>query len=122
MSSRRPPQGLPRGDPGAELHDAGRRLHRGLPPGRRAVGRCQADGMTHKLQRGWAEQTRSERPASVRHVPARASMDAQVRQHGPVRDVTSRAEVSTLTRKRSPSPGEPAVSGMVGLAMPSHDR
>jgi hypothetical protein len=28
------PRGLPHADPGAELHDVGRRLRRGLPPGR----------------------------------------------------------------------------------------
>jgi len=46
------PEGLPHGAPGAELHDVGRRLRRGLPPGRRAVGRCQVDGMPHEPQRG----------------------------------------------------------------------
>jgi hypothetical protein len=35
---RRPPRGLPHAGPGAELHEPGRRLRRGLPPGRRAVG------------------------------------------------------------------------------------
>ena len=99
------PSGSPRATTrrpgGRELCDVGRRLPRKLPPGRRAVGRCQADGMTHELQRGWAEQTRSERPTSVRHVPARASTNAHVRTHGPVQDVTGQAEVSTFTPKRS---------------------
>ena len=57
VASRRPPRGLPHGVPGAELHDVGRRLRRGLPPGRRAVGRCQVDGMPHEPQCGLAEQT-----------------------------------------------------------------
>lgn len=37
-TSRRPPGGLPPAGPGAELSTPGRRLRRGLPPGRRAVG------------------------------------------------------------------------------------
>ena len=42
--------------------------------------------MTHELQRGWAEQTRSERPTSVRHLPARASRYVQARPHELARD------------------------------------
>lgn len=37
---------------GQRLYHGGRRLRRGLPPGRRAVGLHQADGMTHKPRRG----------------------------------------------------------------------
>ena len=39
------PRGLPHAVPGAELHEPGSRLRRGLPPGRRAVGLRQVDGM-----------------------------------------------------------------------------
>ena len=73
----------------------------GCPPGRRAVGRCQADGMTHELQRGLAEQTRSERPTSARHVPARIGRNVQARPHEAIQDGTGRAEVSTFGTKRS---------------------
>lgn len=34
----------------SELHGVGWRFGRGLPPGRRAAGLRQADGMTHKAQ------------------------------------------------------------------------
>jgi len=74
------PVGLPadyHGDPGAELHEIGRRWRRGLPPGRRAVGRCQADGMTHWHRRGCGganpERTawqRPTRPGTQGHEPA----------------------------------------------------
>jgi hypothetical protein len=71
----------------------------GCPPGRRAVGRCQADGMTHELQRGLAEQTRSERPTSARHVPALlilhlrgASQLGPIRRSGSVQLRSNRAE------------------------------
>jgi len=47
---------LPHDVPGAELYDVDRRLRRGLPPGRRAVGRCQVDGMPHDPQRGHDEE------------------------------------------------------------------
>jgi hypothetical protein len=54
------PEGLPHGVPGAELREVGWRFRRGLPPSRRAVGRCQVDGMPHEhLVCGLAEQTRS---------------------------------------------------------------
>ena len=46
-SSRRSPRGLPHAVPAAELYEPGRRSRGGLPPGRRAVGLCQIDGMTH---------------------------------------------------------------------------
>jgi len=72
-ASRRPPRGLPHDSRGAELNEVSQRFHRGLPPGCRVVGRCQVDGMPHEPRCGLAEQTRSERPASRRHVPARAN-------------------------------------------------
>jgi len=65
------PEGLPHGVPGAELKDLGQRLRRGLPPGHRAVGRCQAEGMMHELQRRDGANP-SERPLGVRHVTALA--------------------------------------------------
>ena len=67
---------------------AGGRLRRGLPPGRRAVGRCQADGMTHEPQRGWAEQTRSKpganglgAPVTSRDARARTRSSGRTRRH-----------------------------------------
>ena len=51
VASRRPPPGLPHGAPGAELSEVVASWHRGPPPGRRAVGLRQIDGMPHDPQR-----------------------------------------------------------------------
>ena len=72
------PRGLPHAVPGAELHEPGSRLRRGLPPGRRAVGLRQVDEMPREPGSGLAEQTRSEPPVSGRHAPRRTSRNAQV--------------------------------------------
>jgi hypothetical protein len=104
---RRPPQGLPHTVPGAELHDSGRRLRRELPPGRRAGGLRQVDGMPREPQCGLAEQTRSGLIASARHAPERTSTNAQLNRHAAAPDVTSREPASTFGTKCSPvgSPG-----------------
>ena len=54
--------------------------------------------MTHELQRGLAEQTRSERATTAHQVSTLSSMNAQVKPYTTVRDATSWATVSTLTR------------------------
>jgi hypothetical protein len=46
------PSGLPHVAPDAELHEVGRRWRRGRRPGRRAVGRCQVEGMPHSSRCG----------------------------------------------------------------------
>ena len=56
-------EGLPHAVPGAELHEAGRRSHRGLPPGRRADGLRQVDGMPRKSQRARSRAGRGTRKA-----------------------------------------------------------
>ena len=73
----------------------------GLPPRRRAVGRSQADEMTHELQRGSGgvnpERTAYER----RHVPAHGIRNEQVKPYVAARDASSRAKASAFTPKRS---------------------
>ena len=57
MAGARNPVDLPKGyhtpGPGAELHKVGRWFRRGLPPGRRAVGLRQVDGMPHEPGAVW---------------------------------------------------------------------
>ncbi len=60
------PAGLPHGAPGAEPPEAIAGPHRGLPPGRRAVGLRQIDGMPHEPQRA--------RSVAVGHSSPRRSM------------------------------------------------
>jgi len=82
------PKGLPHDDPWAELHDVGRGLRRGLPPGRRAVGRCQVDGMPHEPQRG------QDQVPGRRHQKGTTAPDT--RPHGVTR-------TSTPTSRNSPA-------------------
>jgi hypothetical protein len=86
----RPTRGLPHADPEAELNDAGRRLRRGLPPGRRAAGLRQVDGMPRELRCGLAEQTRRE------HLPVAVTP----------RDGRAGTPRSTGTARHHPSAGE----------------
>ncbi len=98
------PLDLPEGyhaDPRAELHEAGYRLHRGLPPGWRAVGLRQVDGMPREPRCGLAEQTRSEPLASARHAPGRTSTNPQANWYAPTPDVSRREAASTFGTKRS---------------------
>lgn len=76
------PQALARLRCGSACH----RTTRLVPVQYRTVERCQADGMMHEPQRGLAEQTRSEHPASARHVPRHASRtrsSGDIRRYGP---------------------------------------
>ena len=64
-ASHRPPRGLPRDDPRAELHEVWRGASRAAP-GRRVVGLHQVDGMPHEPRRG-----RDTDPLLVAHVVPR---------------------------------------------------
>jgi len=101
---RRPPRGLPHADPKAELHEARCRLRRGLPPGRRAVGLHQVDGMPREPSCGLTEQTRSEPPATARYTARRTSTKTQLIGYTTALPVSTRQPVSTFGTKR-PLPG-----------------
>ena len=132
MASRRPPGGLPHDDPGPELRDVGRRLRRGLPPGRRAVGRspgrrdaARAPACTINRGRQASERHQDHRHPVVHDDTGAARRPASIVQRGtnpePGRAfgtksaLAGRAGLSTLTRKRPPSPGRQ----VGGMARPS---
>jgi hypothetical protein len=87
------------------LRDVGRRLPRGLHPGRRAVGRCQIDGMPHEPQRGHDEEPgRRHQKSTSRPVPVLTGRHGPVRRPaGTGRPAIGRPGASALTQKRSPS-------------------
>ena len=90
-------------------------MRRGLPPGRRAVGRCQVDGMPHDPRCGLAEQTRSERHTSARHVGIRASTNAQVSGYVKAQDDSGRASVSAFGTSARALPHERSVGYLLGV-------
>ena len=73
----------------------------GWPPGRRAVGLRQVDGMPREPGSGLAEQTRSEPPASGHHAPRRTSRNTQANRYATAPGVSSREPVSAFGTKRS---------------------
>ena len=103
-SRRSPPRATTR-HPGGRARRARHRLRRGLPPGCRAVGLRQIDGMPHDSQRARSSvvvrQRKASRPLARRRIDARADTGGHCDQRTPARR-NARTDVDLGSDKRPP--------------------